>query len=441
MQSIRGGASPSRCASRSGSLACVVLAASACSRGSEPSQVATYQRGSFAYLAVVANGHEARIGLDTAWGGTIVEVSRDGTNYVDARDPGREVQPSLYDGADSYDDCAGCTGVWGWNPVLGGDTYGHGSRVLECDVGAGRLYTKSTPLQWYPDSFGGGPDDPVEADACFEQTVTVVAGAPLAFRVHFKLSHSGSDTHYNCRQELPAVFVPSPYSTLVTYSGTEPWTGDALTRMAVPEYPGTPNVFSSECWSALANDEGNGLTVFVPTCYPYVHAIAFHPGRPDGSGNYYFRQFSSFTVEPDGVIEGEVYLIPGPVDEARKVVVALHETLPPVRIDTSLGLVETPAPGAELKGNDVVFGGWAIDDAAVEEIDVLVDGKVVGTPSLSVDRPDIVEKYPNAPLQCGWTFTFDSTTVPDGDHTVSVVITDVAGNIARMAPIAVTVAN
>jgi hypothetical protein len=221
----------------------------------------------------------------------------------------------------------------------------------------------------------------------------------------------------------------------------EPWTGDALNRMEVPESPGTPNVFSSECWSALANDDGNGLTVFVPTCYPYVHAIAFPQDGPGAGGDYYyFRQFSSFTVEPGGVIEGEAYLIPGPVDEARKLVVALHETLPPVEIDTSLGLVETPAPNADLQGRDVVFGGWAID-ATVTSIEVDLDGNSIGTTSLTVDRPDIVEKYPNAPLQCGWTLTFDSTTVKNGDHTVSVVITDAAGNVARMAPVAVTVSN
>lgn len=419
----------------------MLLAASACSHGGAPSQVDAYQQGDVAYLAVAANGHEARIGLDRKWGGVIVEVSRDGTNYVEARDTGFEVQPSLYDGADSYDDCAGCTGVWGWNPVLGGDAYGHGSPLLECEVGGGRLYTKSTPLQWYPDTFGGGPDEPIEADACFEQTVTVASVSPPAFRVHFKLSHNGSDTHYNSRQELPAVFVPAPYSTLVTYSGLDPWTGDALNHVEVPEAPGTQNVFSSECWSALANDDGNGLTVYVPNCYPYVHAIAFHPARQGEGDYYYFRQFSSFTFEPDGVIEGEAYLIPGAVDDARQLIVELHETLPPVEIDTSLALVETPAPGAELQGKDVVFGGWAIDFSAVQQVEVFVDGESIGTTTLTVDRPDIVEKYPNAPLQCGWVLDFDSTTVPNGDHTVTVVITDAAGNVARMAPVAVTVSN
>jgi len=63
--------------------------------------------------------HTIRIGLETAWGGSIVEVSLNGTNFVNAHDTGREVQPAFYDGNAQYDPCAGCTGVFGWDPVLG----------------------------------------------------------------------------------------------------------------------------------------------------------------------------------------------------------------------------------------------------------------------------------------------------------------------------------
>jgi hypothetical protein len=40
------------------------------------------------YLQSHANGHTARIGVDTAWGGAIVEVSMDGVNFVNATIPG-----------------------------------------------------------------------------------------------------------------------------------------------------------------------------------------------------------------------------------------------------------------------------------------------------------------------------------------------------------------
>jgi len=51
------------------------------------------------------------IGLETNWGGSIVEVSLNGTNYVNAHDTGREIQPAFYDGNAQYDACAGRAGI------------------------------------------------------------------------------------------------------------------------------------------------------------------------------------------------------------------------------------------------------------------------------------------------------------------------------------------
>jgi len=56
---------------------------------------------------------------ETIWGGSIVEVSLNGTNFVNEHDTGREVQAAQYDGSAQYDNCAGCTGSFGWNPVQG----------------------------------------------------------------------------------------------------------------------------------------------------------------------------------------------------------------------------------------------------------------------------------------------------------------------------------
>ena len=79
----------------------------------------TFQQGSLLILQNQTSTDTIRIGLETAWGGSIVEVSLNGTNFVNAHDTGREVQPAFYDGNAQYDPCAGCTGVFGWDPVLG----------------------------------------------------------------------------------------------------------------------------------------------------------------------------------------------------------------------------------------------------------------------------------------------------------------------------------
>jgi hypothetical protein len=100
--------------------------------------IQTSQNGTVLYLQSVANGHTARIGLDTKWGGAIVEVSLDGTNFVNAHDTGREVQPALYDAKDA-------ASANGWDSVLAGDKYDHGSPASSIGVqGAPEAYA-----QWY----------------------------------------------------------------------------------------------------------------------------------------------------------------------------------------------------------------------------------------------------------------------------------------------------
>src|SRR4029077_8889819 len=182
-----------------------LAAASSTGRGRGPSRpprpqpdtftTTTSQLGSLLVLQNQTRTETIRISLDTARGGSIVEVSLNGTNFVNAYDPGREVQPAFYDGNAQYDNCAGCTGVFGWDPVLGGDKHGHGTPTLAKVLTAGSLYIKAQPLQWNPDDKGGGPTQPVLGDVVVEQTVTPVSGHARAFQVHYRVNHLGSDLH------------------------------------------------------------------------------------------------------------------------------------------------------------------------------------------------------------------------------------------------------
>ena len=53
----------------------------------------TFQSGSLLVLQNQTVSDTVCIGLETNWGGSIVEVSLNGTNYGNAHDTGREVQP------------------------------------------------------------------------------------------------------------------------------------------------------------------------------------------------------------------------------------------------------------------------------------------------------------------------------------------------------------
>lgn len=87
--------------------------------------IQTSKVGTVLYLQSRANGHTARIGMDTHWGGAIVDISLDGAQYVNAHDTGRAVQPALDDG---------------------GDFNGNGGPVPVQQVTARSQYTQATPL-------------------------------------------------------------------------------------------------------------------------------------------------------------------------------------------------------------------------------------------------------------------------------------------------------
>jgi hypothetical protein len=403
--------------------------------------VQTSQSGTMLYLQSRANGHTARIGLETAWGGAIVEVSLDGTNFVNAHDTGREVQPALYDGAAKYSsNCA----LYGWDPVLAGDGYDHGSPVLSQQIGANSLYTQTNPLEWCPDQFGGGPGTPVPTDMTFEQTVMLVPAAPLAFKVHYKMRHTGSDTHYNAGQEFPAVYVNSVYTTLAYYGGVSPWTNGSMTTTTVAATKPF-GVYAPEQSAALVDTNNQGLTVFVPDVYPSWSAN-FFPGSggsgPTGDATAYMTPTTIFTIAPGAVIEGDIYLVPGDATVARSVVYGLHQALPGSNIVMPLATLDVPAANATITGASAPVVGWAFGNAAVRAVKVYVDASLKGSATLGGARPDVAAAYPHlAPVDCGWTYSLDTTGLTNGPHSIVIHVMDTSNNEALLPPVPVTISN
>ena len=142
------------------------------------------------------------------------------------------------------------------------------------------------------------------------------------------------------------------------------------------------------------------------------------------------------------MLQADVYLIPGDVTAARSVVRQLHSEVALVDSASPIGSLDVPSANSTLVGKSVLFGGWAIDNVAVLKVEILIDDVLIASPALNVDRPDVVTAYPNlAPLQCGWQFQFDSTTLANGTHTVTYRVTDSSNNVAVFLPVHVTVSN
>ncbi|HTT13372.1 MAG TPA: Ig-like domain-containing protein [Burkholderiaceae bacterium] len=310
------------------------------------------------------------------------------------------------------------------------------------------LYARAIPLHWYPDTFGGGPNAPVASDMLFEQTVTVEAAAPLALKVHFKLTHNGVDAHFNATQELPAVYVNSAYTTLAYYTGSDPWNNAPLTETLAPVNGGVPDsvqVYAPEQWAARVDSNGQGLSVFAPGQYPGVTATSY-PGAggagPLGDATVYMRPMAWLTVAPGAVIESDVYLAPGDVRAARAAIYALHASLPPTDFATSIATVDTPTANSVVAGTNVSVAGWAFDNLAVETVNVYVDGVLSGTASLGGARPDVAAAYPDlAPVNCGWSYSLDSTRLVNGSHSLAIRVRDTSDNEAWLVPIPIVVSN
>ena len=405
-------------------------------------RVRTYQSGSVLYLESDSGTDVSRIGLETIWGGSIVEVSLNGTNYVNEHDTGREVQAAQYDGSAQYDNCAGCTGSFGWNPVQGGDKYDHGSPVLTQTLTTDSLYIKAQPYQWNPDDKGGGGGQPVLGDTYVEATISAVTEHAFTFKVHYKITHFGTDWHANSIQEFPAVYVNLGFDRFVSDSSTSPWSDAPVTFVSMPQLPlFSPTLYASEQWGGFVDSSDNGLTVFVPGMAPYIGGFAAAgDSGPTGFGTNYFAPRTFFTFGPNSVLEGDVYLVAGVYKHARQVIYDLHQKLPTKDVFTPFGSVDSPAANATLSGT-ISVTGWAVDNVAVSKVDVYVDGMLAGTSIYGGSRPDVANDWPHAPAAIGYSFSLDTIAYSNGPHAIEVRAVDSSGNVAVFPDLPVTIQN
>jgi len=141
-----------------------------------PPMIHTFDTGTMLFLETDTATETTRVGLLKSWGGSITEVSLNGTNYVNSDDPGRQIQTSLWDGDPNY------TTGWGYNPIEAGDHLFQGSPLLADTLLADSIYTKTQPIQWAPENFGGGPGNPALGDAYIEKWISVVLGYNRVFK-------------------------------------------------------------------------------------------------------------------------------------------------------------------------------------------------------------------------------------------------------------------
>ena len=84
------------------------------------------------------------------------------------------------------------------------------------------------------------------------------------------------------------------------------------------------------------------------------------------------------------------------------------------------GYIDTPFDGSTINGNTNIKG-WFLDDSGVSKIDVLVDGKSIGTAQYGSYRPDVLKVYPDYQnANSGYQYSVDTKQIADGQHTLAV---------------------
>src|SRR4030095_2676405 len=78
--------------------------------------------------------------------------------------------------------------------------------------------------------------------------------------------------------------------------------------------------------------------------------------------------------------------------------------------------------------------GWALDDAGVLAVDVLVDGLLAGRASYSRARAGVTAKFPGFPDSAapGFAFELDTTHYLNGLHKVSIRVKSNAGEVVTL---------
>ncbi len=106
-------------------------------------------------------------------GGAISELSWNGKQFINNYDYGRQIQIAFnFTNTAEYDNPTEAGSVYGC-PGIVDAPYAQGSPIVYVTASGPTLLTKTHPLQWQPENWGGGPDRPVMWKGTIEKSVTL----------------------------------------------------------------------------------------------------------------------------------------------------------------------------------------------------------------------------------------------------------------------------
>jgi hypothetical protein len=281
-----------------------------------------------AYTSSLNNG-VIKVGIDaTQMGGAITYLSEatSGTNLINIRDHGRAVQQSYYAGAAVDRSAEGqfypTFSPWPWNPITAGDVYGNPAPVIASTITPTTMYVKTRPLLW---------DMPQEQCQCYLETWMTLEGRRV--RVHNKLTATRTDQRWNVLsrdQEQPAVYPIANLPRVVSYTGSQPFTGEPTS-----DIPDDPNSFWSswrtlESWGACVNSNGFGVGVYTPGRTRFNGGLYGSPGGNSTSvRTCHLAPLEVAPLDKTSTYEYSYWLTVGTIDQIRQEAYVLHQAIPP----------------------------------------------------------------------------------------------------------------
>ena len=237
--------------------------------------------GIFAPSVITLSNSTISVDVDVDIGGAIRAIWHQGVNVVDTGDTGRLIQSAFYDGQGPYNYPGDPN--WGWNPVQAGNKNNTGSGVLDYYFLANnKLYVKTQPLNWNPDS------NPFRSDVILEQIITL---DDTQIYLDITVTNIGSANHSWGGHEMPCVYMKNEHVThSAWYAGNAPWTNDAPVVSTIivsdPNGGGWTQHWLPEHWVWMGNDMGYGLMLYQHEQYDTGYAKARMTG--DGGPGYMY---------------------------------------------------------------------------------------------------------------------------------------------------------
>jgi hypothetical protein len=112
-----------------------------------------------------------------------------------------------------------------------------------------------------------------------------------------------------------------------------------------------------------------------------------------------------------------------------------------LNLTTSLmAAIDVPQSNASVTGS-VMVSGWAFEALPVSLLQVLVDNAIQGQAVYGFPRPDVHMGIPSAPVNSGYYFRLDTTTLTNGSHSLSLRITDTSSNVSNFGAVPFNVSN